>query len=170
VFLKQTEQGEHDTGVGALVMGSMRGQRLCLGKHTSKLSAFEDLKSLQSYGFRGEALHALCAAGDVSISTRTLTDAVTMLCEYEASGSLVCVPGAPIWVDRDLFCHRRRESPCAGETSGTTVVVRKLFGRCFLDGCRLLRKLSECEDVGFLCGGRRFGQRRHDEQVSCDRA
>lgn len=37
---------------------------------TSKLSAFEDLTSLQSFGFRGEALSALAALSELTITTR----------------------------------------------------------------------------------------------------
>ena len=41
---------------------------------TSKLSAFSDLESLQSYGFRGEALNAICQMGNVEIASQTKSD------------------------------------------------------------------------------------------------
>jgi DNA mismatch repair protein MutL len=47
------------------------------GHFTSKIQRFEDIQELDTYGFRGEALHSVCAsAGSVAITTRTATDAV----------------------------------------------------------------------------------------------
>lgn len=45
-------------------------------KHfTSKITDFEDLEALQTFGFRGEALSSLCAVGQVIISTATQNEA-----------------------------------------------------------------------------------------------
>lgn len=46
-------------------------QSVTLKYHTSKISAFSDLQSLTSFGFRGEALNLLYALGNVTIVTRT---------------------------------------------------------------------------------------------------
>jgi DNA mismatch repair protein PMS2 len=43
--------------------------------YTSKLSSFENLDDLETFGFRGEALSSLCALGDVQIVTATREDA-----------------------------------------------------------------------------------------------
>lgn len=43
---------------------------------TSKISGFEDLEGVQTFGFRGEALSSLCALADVSVVTRTAQDEV----------------------------------------------------------------------------------------------
>lgn len=44
---------------------------VALKHHTSKLSDFTDLLSVSTFGFRGEAVNALCEiSGDVSIVTR----------------------------------------------------------------------------------------------------
>jgi DNA mismatch repair protein PMS2 len=44
---------------------------IALKHHTSKLSQFSDLRIVQSFGFRGEALNALCElSGRFSIITK----------------------------------------------------------------------------------------------------
>ena len=45
--------------------------KLCLERHaTSKISAFEDLDRLHTFGFCGEALYAIAAVSKVTITTR----------------------------------------------------------------------------------------------------
>ena len=46
-----------------------------LKHHTSKLSSFENLDDLETFGFRGEAISSLCALGDLQIVTATREDA-----------------------------------------------------------------------------------------------
>ncbi|KAK3288153.1 MutL mismatch-repair protein pms1, partial [Cymbomonas tetramitiformis] len=75
---------------------------------TSKINTFNDLESLNSFGFRGEALSSLCALSKVSIVTRTKNEEMATRVEYDhggkictqataarAVGTLVCV--------KDLF-------------------------------------------------------------------
>ena len=38
--------------------------------HTSKINQYSDLESVETFGFRGEALSSLCAVCDVTICTR----------------------------------------------------------------------------------------------------
>jgi DNA mismatch repair protein PMS2 len=58
--------------------------------HTSKISTFENLDELATFGFRGEAISSLCALSDVTITTATRDDAprATKL-EYDHSGNIV---------------------------------------------------------------------------------
>jgi len=79
-------------------------------KHTtSKIAVFSDLESVQSFGFRGEALSSLCAIGDgITVSTRTATQTMATKLVYDRNGVLVS------------------RSPCARK-QGTTVTVTKLF-------------------------------------------
>eukprot|EP00927_Polykrikos_kofoidii_P076806 TRINITY_DN73834_c0_g1_i1.p1 TRINITY_DN73834_c0_g1~~TRINITY_DN73834_c0_g1_i1.p1 ORF type:complete len:988 (-),score=153.27 TRINITY_DN73834_c0_g1_i1:326-3289(-) len=78
---------------------------------TSKIRGYDDIsKSLSTFGFRGEALAAICAMGEVTVCTRTANDATATLLAYDRFGKLVS------------------ESPAAREV-GTTVSVRELFGR-----------------------------------------
>ncbi|KAK6585088.1 hypothetical protein PZA11_001815 [Diplocarpon coronariae] len=62
---------------------------LALKHHTSKLSTYADLATLQTFGFRGEALSSLCALSQFSVVTCLAADAPkgTKL-EFEVSGKL----------------------------------------------------------------------------------
>ncbi len=82
--------------------------RLCLEPHaTSKIKSIEDLDSLSTFGFRGEALAAVCAVSEVTILSSL---------QGESQGWRVKAQAGKI----------KEESPAAG-TGGTTVEVRNLF-------------------------------------------
>lgn len=81
---------------------------LSLKHHTSKLNGFQDLESLTTFGFRGEALSSLCALGDLTIETRTSSEVVAAHLTYDRSGLLTA------------------EGKSARQV-GTTVTVKKLF-------------------------------------------
>ncbi|XP_020283856.1 PMS1 protein homolog 1-like isoform X2 [Pseudomyrmex gracilis] len=59
-----------------------------LSSYTSKISNFEDLDELQTFGFRGEALGALCAVAEVSIITKTKDDVVGTLYSMNQDGCI----------------------------------------------------------------------------------
>ncbi|EKX51491.1 Pms1 mismatch repair mutL [Guillardia theta CCMP2712] len=79
-------------------------------KHTtSKLRRFDDLNSLTTFGFRGEALSSLCAICEkVTITTRTANEVIATKLEYDKNGKL------------------RGSSTCAREV-GTTVTLDTIF-------------------------------------------
>ncbi|KAJ3118647.1 Mismatch repair endonuclease pms2 [Phlyctochytrium bullatum] len=82
---------------------------LALKHYTSKISRFEDLTRVTTFGFRGEALSSLCATGTVTITTATAEDApMAIKLEFDSFGKLA------------------NKTPCARE-KGTTVSVRGLF-------------------------------------------
>ncbi|KAF7521355.1 hypothetical protein G7054_g12479 [Neopestalotiopsis clavispora] len=84
-------------------------ETLALKHYTSKLSTYEDLASLETFGFRGEALSSLCALSKFSVLTCLASDAPkgTKL-EFEISGKL-------------------RGSSVVAAQKGTTVIIEDLF-------------------------------------------
>jgi hypothetical protein len=64
---------------------------LALYKNNSRLSAFKChiLDKLQSYGFRGEALSAICRVADVTVTTRTSEDEFAMVYTLNNDGGIV---------------------------------------------------------------------------------
>ncbi|XP_011264141.1 PMS1 protein homolog 1-like isoform X2 [Camponotus floridanus] len=79
-----------------------------LPSYTSKISSFEDLDTLQTFGFRGEALNALCAVAEVIIITKTEEDVVGTSYIMNHIGQIV----------KHESCHR---------STGTTVQAKNLF-------------------------------------------
>jgi DNA mismatch repair protein PMS2 len=56
--------------------------------HTSKLATFDDLDSVSSFGFRGEALAALANVCHLVVSTRRLCDGNGARLEFDVSGEV----------------------------------------------------------------------------------
>lgn len=82
---------------------------------TSKLSKFEDLSSIATYGFRGEALASISHVAHVTITTRTGESNCAFKASY-SDGKLV--PARP-GLSPD-------PKPCAGN-KGTQITVEDLF-------------------------------------------
>ena len=82
---------------------------IALKHYTSKLATYDDLTSLRTFGFRGEALSSLCALSNFHIVTTRATDGPkgTKL-EFEQSGKL-------------------KGTSVLAAKQGTTVVVETLF-------------------------------------------
>ncbi|XP_041366983.1 PMS1 protein homolog 1-like [Gigantopelta aegis] len=57
--------------------------------YTSKITSHTDLERLTSYGFRGEALASLCSVADVSITTKTETDDISMTYTVTSNGEIL---------------------------------------------------------------------------------
>ena len=104
-----------DNGAG---ITSENYETIALKHYTSKLSSYDDLSSLQTFGFRGEALSSLCALSQFHIITATEEEAPkgTRL-DFEVSGRLknssvvACQKGTTVAVE-NLFMNlpvRRRE-------------------------------------------------------------
>lgn len=93
-------------------------ESIALKHYTSKLSSYDDLSELQTFGFRGEALSSLCALSRFTVVTCTQQEAPRAArLEFETSGKLKSTGvvsgqrGTTVIVD-DLFRNlpvRRRE-------------------------------------------------------------
>ncbi|KAJ3275574.1 ATP-binding mismatch repair protein [Terramyces sp. JEL0728] len=76
---------------------------------TSKLSLFSDLEIISSFGFRGEAIHALCQLSDLTVVTST-SPPIGYILKYTSDGEL----------KSSAISHRKR---------GTTIQIDNLFLR-----------------------------------------
>ncbi|KAK4099648.1 DNA mismatch repair protein MutL [Parathielavia hyrcaniae] len=84
-------------------------ESIALKHYTSKLSSYDDLSELQTFGFRGEALSSLCALSRFSVVTCTQQEAPrASRLEFETSGKL------------------KSASVVSGQR-GTAVIVENLF-------------------------------------------
>lgn len=78
--------------------------------HTSKLREFEDLETVSTFGFRGEALSSLCSVSQMTIITKHVTaDCATKL-EIDNDGVIT------------------KKSAVARQT-GTSVIIQNLFAK-----------------------------------------
>lgn len=89
--------------------------KLCLGRHaTSKISAFEDLDRLTTFGFRGEALYAIAAVAKITVTSAARESKtgwrVTSEGPKTSNGPAPAIPGTTVLV-KDLFYNTpaRRE-------------------------------------------------------------
>ncbi|KZV99557.1 hypothetical protein EXIGLDRAFT_738920 [Exidia glandulosa HHB12029] len=82
---------------------------------TSKLAKFDDLSSLETYGFRGEALASISFVAHLSVTTKTKTDSCAWKACY-ANGALAPAKAG----------QTPDPKPCAG-TDGTIITVENLF-------------------------------------------
>ncbi|EXJ84643.1 DNA mismatch repair protein MLH1 [Capronia epimyces CBS 606.96] len=88
---------------------------LCERFTTSKLKSFEDLMSIGTYGFRGEALASISHIAHLRVTTRTATSSCAWQAHY-ADGKLT--PAKP--------GQSADPKPCAGRL-GTQITVEDLF-------------------------------------------
>ncbi|KAG1750669.1 hypothetical protein EDD22DRAFT_916186 [Suillus occidentalis] len=86
-------------------------ESVALKHHTSKLAAFEDLATVLTFGFRGEALSSLCALSDgVTLTTATANEApMGTILEMDRNGKL------------------RNSNSKVARQRGTTVTISSLF-------------------------------------------
>ena len=82
---------------------------------TSKLRRFEDLKGIQTFGFRGEALASVSHVSRLQITSRTRDSEVAYRAQYLDGQRVAPKPGG-----------KARATPCAG-TFGTQIAASDLF-------------------------------------------
>lgn len=76
--------------------------------HTSKLREFNDLETVNTFGFRGEALSSLCALSEMQIVTKHHSDHIATKLKLDHRGEII------------------KRTACARQT-GTTVTLSNLF-------------------------------------------
>lgn len=105
---------------------------------TSKLSRFQDLQSLEHYGFRGEALSSVAAVSDLSITTRTASDDIATTYALDHSGN----------VTSQRASHLSQGTTVAVTNIFKNLPVRKQF---FKSSKRCKEELKRVEDllIGF---------------------
>ena len=112
---------------------------------TSKLEKFDDLESISTFGFRGEALAALSAISSLKISTRTKEDQIGAELEYDNYGKVtnqkraVRKIGTTVRVDQ-LF-HRipvRRQIFLKNDKKEFQKAVNILMGYALMTDARIL--------------------------------
>lgn len=75
-----------DNGTGI----SRENYETVVQKHcTSKISCFEDIERVTSFGFRGEALSSLCAISDMSILTRTRRESLGTFLSFDHNNNML---------------------------------------------------------------------------------
>ncbi|KLO16119.1 DNA mismatch repair protein MutL [Schizopora paradoxa] len=82
---------------------------------TSKLQSFSDLSSLQTFGFRGEALASISHVAHLSVTTKTKSESCAWKAYYLDGSLTPAKPG-----------QSSDPKPCAGNT-GTTITAEDLF-------------------------------------------
>ncbi|KAG5680761.1 hypothetical protein PVAND_010248 [Polypedilum vanderplanki] len=75
-----------DNGIGVLESDF---EGITAKHHTSKLKEFNDLETIKTLGFRGEALSALCSLSDVTIFTRHKSATFGTFIEYGNDGKII---------------------------------------------------------------------------------
>lgn len=94
-----------DNGIG---VSSEDAKLIALPHSTSKITSFADLCTLETYGFRGEALHSVAAMASLFVITRMEGEEIARKYAFSNSGEVnVVVPSA--------------------QEKGTTIMVTNLF-------------------------------------------
>jgi len=126
---------------------------LCERFTTSKLKSFEDLQSIGTYGFRGEALASISHIAHLSITTKTVDSSCAWKAHYAAGKLAPTKPG-----------QSADPKACAGR-QGTQIQVEDLFynvptrRRAFRSASEEYAKIIEqvgkyavhCQGVAFSC-------------------
>lgn len=84
---------------------------------TSKITSHLDLNKIETYGFRGEALAALCSVSELSVTTKTADENVGFIYTFDQNGNVLT----------------RKPCPC---NQGSDVLLLKIFR--FLYHCDIL--------------------------------
>lgn len=118
--------------------------RMAFERHaTSKISKADDLFTLTTMGFRGEALPSICAISEVELKTRTAENSM---------GTRLLIEGSKVVTQEPVMCEK-----------GTVITVKRLFfnipaRRKFLksDNVELANIMREFERLALINNGVRM--------------
>ena len=101
---------------------------LCQRGATTKLSSFDDVFKIKSFGFRGQALSAISHLCDITLITKTKEDINTYKVDYDNSGSIISKDILPD--NSDIFynqrkCWKNKNNP--NEISGTLILIKNIY-------------------------------------------
>ena len=101
---------------------------LCHRGATTKLSSFDDVFKIKSFGFRGQALSAISHLCDITLITKTKDDTNTYKVDYDNSGNIISKDILP--ENSDIYynqrkCWKSKNNP--NEISGTLILIKNIY-------------------------------------------
>lgn len=131
---------------------------LCHRHTTSKLKSFDDLKTIDTYGFRGEALASISHIAHLTVTTKTRESTCAWRATYAACELTPAKPGGVA-----------EPKPVAGR-QGTQITVEDLFfnmptrRRAFRSASEEYNKILDVVGkYAIHCGGVAFSCKKHGE-------
>lgn len=107
--------------------------RLCFERHaTSKISSADDLFSLHTMGFRGEALPSICSVSQLELRTKRMEDEMGTAVvlnggEFESQSPVACPKGTSISVKNLFFNVPARRKFLKSNNTEFTHIEREFF-------------------------------------------
>ena len=101
---------------------------LCQRGTTTKLSSFEDVFKIKSFGFRGQALSAISHLCDITLITKTKNDINTYKVDYDNEGKIQSKDILPD--NSDIFYNQRKSwqnKKKNNEKSGTLLLIKNIY-------------------------------------------
>ena len=103
-------------------------ETLCQRGTTTKLSSFEDVFKIKSFGFRGQALSAISHLCDITLITKTKNDSNTYKVDYDNNGNISTKSILPD--NSDIFYNQRKcwkNKNNINEKSGTLLLIKNIY-------------------------------------------
>ena len=103
-------------------------ETLCQRGTTTKLSSFEDVFKIKSFGFRGQALSAISHLCDLTLITKTKDDKNTYKVDYDNEGKILNKDILP--ENSDIFYNQRKSwinKKNNNEISGTLLLIKNIY-------------------------------------------
>ena len=109
-----------DNGSG---ISSSSFESLCHRGTTTKINSFDDVFSLSSFGFRGQALSAICTLCDITLITKTKDKETIYIVTYDNDGKILN-QGEINEKNNDMFLSQRK---IWNNISGTIFLITNIY-------------------------------------------